>query len=129
MPCDNMNLKRELSIITKEAKRQGLWRVGRKNGEHSVNKKSKYGLKFLVHTVDLEMPGKNVYKKLVTDASAGKTEGYYTRELFRTMKDIDYGNIKSWHVMFDGYSPQDHQIRQKFRDFITTDPIMKRVLA
>lgn len=129
MPCANLNLKRELSAIIKQAKRQGLWRIGRKNGKRSGGGKSKYGLKDLVRTVDLEMPGKNVYKKLITNAAAGKTEGFYTRELFRTMKDIDYGNIKSWHMMFDGYSPPDDETRKQFRGFIMTDPIMKRVLA
>tara|TARA_B110001450_G_scaffold79537_1_gene75426 strand:- start:1845 stop:2318 length:474 start_codon:yes stop_codon:yes gene_type:complete len=157
MPCANPNLKRELSAITKQAKRQGLWKIGRKNGKRSGGGKSKFGLKDLVRTVDLEMPGKNVYKKLITDAAAGKTEGFYpfpaayvlrpalsrislsanllirrggdTRELFRTMKDIDYGNIKSWHMMFDGYSPPDDETRKQFRTFIMTDPIVKRVLA
>jgi hypothetical protein len=129
MPCVNPNLKRELSAITKQAKSQGLWGIGRKNGKRSGSGKPKFGLKDLVRTVDLEMPGKNVYKKLITDATSGGTDGYFTRELFRTMKDIDYGSIKSWHKMFDGYSPEDNETRKQFRTFIMTNPIMKRVLA
>lgn len=78
------------------------------------------------------MSGVNVYQKLITDARKGRDirgDGWYTRELFRTMKDLDYGNIKSWHKMFDGYSPQNKQDRDAFRLFINSDPIMLRVLA
>jgi hypothetical protein len=111
--CRNKNLKRELSTLTALAKSKGVYKIGRKNGKRTGSP-NKVSLKDLINAQDREMPGVNVYQKLITDAHKGRDirgDGWYTRELFRTMKDLDYGNIKSWHKMFDGYSPQNKQDR------------------
>ena len=129
--CKNKNLKRELSALTALAKSTGVYKVGRNNGKRAGGP-NKVSLRQLITAQDMEMPAVNVYRKLITDARKGKDtkgDGWYTRELFRTMKDPDYGNIKSWHKMFDGYSPKDKQARDAFRSFIRSDPIMLRVLA
>lgn len=129
--CRNKHLKRELSTLTALAKSRGVYKIGRKNGKRAGGP-TKVSLKNLMTAQDQEMPGVNVYQKLITDARKGqniKGDGWYTRELFRTMKDLDYGNIKCWHKMFDGYSPQNKRARDAFRLFIRSDPIMLRVLA
>ena len=91
----------------------------------------KFGLKSIVMSLDPEFH--QIYKKLMTEASTTKkgklVEGFWTRELFRCMKDLNYGGLALWHKRYDGYSPEDQQTRNAFRDFIMNDPIMRRVLA
>ena len=36
--------------------------------------------------------------------------------------DLNYGGLASWHKPYDGYSPEDQQTRNAFRDFIMNDP-------
>lgn len=129
--CRNENLKRELSKLIALAKSRGVYKIGRKNGKRTGGR-NKFSLKALVETQARETPYVDIYDKLITHARKGKDakgDGWYTRELFRTMKDIDYGNIKDWHKMFDGYSPPGQQDRDAFRSFLNSDPIMRRVLA
>ena len=128
--CQNANLARELTQLVARAKRMGVYKVGRKNGLRKSGR-NKVSLKHLVQSLVPEMPDVDVYRKLIVDARKGKDakgDGWYTRELFRTMKDLDYGAINTWHKMFDGYSPEDDHVRDQFRAFIKTDPIMMRVL-
>jgi hypothetical protein len=130
MPCHNLNLDREIKKLRKCAKSQGLWRIGRKkNTRPKEQKKHNFSLKDTIWSLHGEMPGKNVYKKLITDATSGDSEGYYTRELFRLMKDVGCPELDSWHCMFDGYSAEDPVKRQAFFHFLQTNEIMKRVLA
>ena len=130
MPCQNNNLWREIQLLKQKVKDQNITRqCAIKKG----TKKIKFGLKSIVMSLDPEFQNVQIYKKLMTEASTTKkgklVEGFWTRELFRCMKDLNYGGLALWHKPYDGYSPEDQQTRNAFRDFIMNDPIMRRVLA